>query len=366
MTEEVAVGSSLSPAREAGAAAPARSVGHALGGRGRLHDARTYAPGAMLAVASALAIPSVTDAFWLKTFTVAVIYAIAAAGVGLLYGRVGLVSLGQVALLGVGGWITLRLGFGTGLPYEVVLLLAGVATALIGTFIGLPALRLSGLNLAIVTLMLAAAFQYVFGAAQFPNGGGGFLGHQESNEALGRPALGTSDPAYFRYCVIVAAVCFLVMSLLLRRRPGRAWAAIRQSEAGAMASGVNVTRDKLLAIVVVSFVTGIAGGLLATNIGNLFPDSFRARGSFELYAVVLMGGAFTLWGAPVAALLYAALPALLTHTLDVDGNLVLVFFGLGLMHAISTSPKGLAGAVAELAGRRWRREAPGLKEERRA
>ncbi|MGP3961703.1 branched-chain amino acid ABC transporter permease [Nonomuraea sp. 3N208] len=324
----------------------------------RLRNIRAYLPGALLALATALVIPGVTDAFWLKTFTVVAIYAPAAAGVGLLYGRVGLVSLGQVALLGVGGWITLRLGFGTGLPYEVVLLLAGVGTTLIGTLVGLPALRLRGLNLAIVTLMLAAAFQYVFGALQFPDGGGGFSGHSGKGLTMSRPALAGSDPAYFRYCIVVAALSFLAMSLLLRGRAGRAWAAIRQSEAGALASGVNVTRGKLLAIVVVSFVTGVAGGLLATNIGNLFPDGFRARGSLELYAVVLMGGAFSLWGAPVAALLYVALPALLTHTWHLDGNLLLVVFGVGLIHSLSTSPTGLTGGLGALAGRLRRGREP--------
>ena len=100
-------------------------------------------------------VPAVFSVFWIRAFTTSAIYAIACAGVGLLYGRLGLVSLGQIALVGVGGWITLRLGHGTGLPFPLLLLISGAGTCVIGVMVGLPALRLSGLNLAIVTLMFA-------------------------------------------------------------------------------------------------------------------------------------------------------------------------------------------------------------------
>ena len=108
------------------------------------------------------------------------IYTIVALGLGLLMGRVGLVSLGQVAVLALGAWVGARLLFATDLPFPVVILMTGLITMVLGTLIGLPALRVSGLYLALITLMLAGAITVVLAATDFPNGAGGFLGHAEA------------------------------------------------------------------------------------------------------------------------------------------------------------------------------------------
>jgi branched-chain amino acid transport system permease protein len=213
--------------------------------------------------------------------------------------------------------------------------------------VGLPALRLSGLNLAIVTLMFAGAFSIVFNATGFPNGGGGFLGKATGSAqrlALDRPPLGGSDGGYFRYVLVVAALMFAVLAWQLRGRPGRQWAVIRQSEAAALAAGVDTTRSKLRALAFVSFTTGVAGGLLAANAGVLDPGNFGAADSIILFAVVLIGGAFSLLGAVIAGLLSQAFPSLLSD-MGVNGNLILVVFGLGLVHAVSTAPPGVAGQL---------------------
>lgn len=306
----------------------------------------------------AIAIPALFSPYWVRAFTTSAIYAIACAGVGLLYGRLGLASLGQIALLGVGGWITLRLGHAGSLPFPVLLALAGAGTCIVGVLVGLPALRLSGLNLAIVTLMFAAAFAVVFNATGFPDGGGGFLGRAtggEAHVALERPALGDADDAYFRYVVIVAALMFGLIAAHLGGRQGRQWAAIRQSEVGALAAGVDTARSKLHAIALASFTTGVAGGLLAGNAGVLDPANFGAQASALLFAVVLIGGAFSLLGAVLAGLLSQAFPSLLSD-LGVNGNLIFVVFGLGLIHAISTAPQGIAGQLQRLLGGRAKRD----------
>lgn len=298
----------------------------------------------------AVAVPAVFSVFWIRAFTTSAIYAIACAGLGLLYGRLGLVSLGQIALVGVGGWITLRLGHGTSLPYPVLLVASGLGASLVGVMVGLPALRLSGLNLAIVTLMFAGAFSIVFNATGFPNGGDGLLGQATGSVqpvALDRPVLGHTDAGYFRYVVVVAALMFLVLAWQLRGRAGRQWAAIRQSHAGALAAGVDTTRSKLRALALVSFATGVAGGLLAANAGVLDPSNFTPSESILLFAVVLIGGAFSLLGAVVAGLLSQAMPSLLSE-LGVNGNASLLVFGLALIHALSTAPAGIVGQLQGL------------------
>jgi len=297
--------------------------------------------------------PSVVGAYWTRIFTVCTIFSIAAAGIALLYGRLGLVSLGQVSLIGVGGWITLRIGHATSLPFEVVLVIAAIGTGIIGVLVGLPALRLSGLNLAIVTLMLAGAFEVIFNVTGFPNGGDGFLGRAQGGvlqQPLARPSLGTTDPDYFRYVVVVAAIMFLVIGLHLSNRPGRAWAAIRQSEAGALAAGIGTVRYRLWALAVVSATTGVAGGLLAGNAGLLDPISFKAPASILLFATVLIGGAYSLVGAVIAGFLSQGVPPLL-NAWGLDGNLIFVLLGFGMIQAITTAPQGIAGQLQGLVRR---------------
>ena len=152
----------------------------------------------------------------------------------------------------------------------------------IGTLIGLPALRLSGLYLALITLMAAGALTILLRTAQFPNGGSGFFGNSSAGGAsslLPRPSIARSDVAYYRYCVIAALVMFAVAAWHVRGKPGRAWAAIRQSEASAVAAGVHTTLYKLWAFALASFMAGIAGGLLAASAGGVAIAQFPVSNS---------------------------------------------------------------------------------------
>ncbi len=124
-----------------------------------------------LVVFALLAIPSIFSLYYVDAWTQVAIYSIVTLGLGLLVGRVGMVSLGQGAVLALGAWVAARLLFATGLPYPLVLLFAGLITMVLGTLVGLPALRLSGLYLALITLMLAGAITVVLTTINFPNGG---------------------------------------------------------------------------------------------------------------------------------------------------------------------------------------------------
>ena len=90
-----------------------------------------------------------------------------------------MISLGQIAILAIGTWIATRLSFATDLPFPLLLLVTGAITCVIGVLIGLPALRLSGLYLALITLMAAGAVNVALAVIQFPNGGGGFTGRTD-------------------------------------------------------------------------------------------------------------------------------------------------------------------------------------------
>jgi branched-chain amino acid transport system permease protein len=211
--------------------------------RGPLLDRRSLTRLTVIVVLLLLALfalPPLMSAYYTVTMTQVAIYAIVTLGLGLLVGRVGLYSLGQLAVLTIGAWVGARLLFATSQPYILVIIEAGLVTMIIGSLITLPALRLRGLYLALITLMLAGGVSVILATLNFPNGGGGFSGYdgsQEHTPQIRRPSFAGTDPAFYRFSVIVAIVMFLLVFAHLRARPGRAWAAIRQSEPSALAAG---------------------------------------------------------------------------------------------------------------------------------
>jgi branched-chain amino acid transport system permease protein len=294
-----------------------------------------------------LALPSMLSIYYIDAMTQVTVYAIVALGLGLLVGRVGLVSLGQAAVLALGAWVAARLLFATSVPYPFVLLASGLITMVLGTLVGLPALRLRGLYLALITLMLAGAITVVLATINFPNGGHGFTGYNGGLlhiPPIRRPSIATADPGFFRYAVIVGILMFLFALAHVRTRPGRAWAAIRQSESAALAAGINTTLYKLWALALASFVTGVAGGLLAGSDRYLYSINFQTQDSITLLAVVLMGGMYSIWGAIVAGLLLKLLPALL-NSWGVSADWLTILFGIGVLQVLTTAPAGLVDQV---------------------
>jgi branched-chain amino acid transport system permease protein len=292
-----------------------------------------------------------------KVFQAITIYSIVAAGLVILYGRVGMISLCQIALLGVGGWVSLRLAFATGMPFPLLLLATGLITGLIGVAVGLPALRLSGLHLALITLMAAGAITLILNRLNFPNGGGGFRGIAAgfaSTRQMPRPEIASGDSAYLRYCVVVAVILFVLAFWHLHSRAGRAWSAIRQSEAAAVAAGVNVTVYKLWAFALASFMAGVAGGLLAASVGQLSYLQFPTQDSIILLTAVLIGGVHSLAGAVVAGIFMRGIPAVL-DTIGATSNLTLVLFGLGVFQVLATAPRGIYGQLEDAAAALRRR-----------
>ena len=153
--------------------------------------------------------------YWLSNFTQAYCMALAVLGCGLLYGQLGLVSLCQWALVGVGGWIALRVYHYIHPPFFVTILSGGIGASLIGMIWGLPALRMRGLYLALVTLMLAGAFQSLVTVISFPVGGPGILGQvgASGNDRINmaRPVFAASDTAYFLYVAVVTVLCIFLV-----------------------------------------------------------------------------------------------------------------------------------------------------------
>ena len=293
------------------------------------------------------AVPHLMGSDWITTITSVAIYSVVSLGLGILYGRVGMISLGQTALLIVGVWTGTRLSYGTSLPFPILLLLSGAVACVLGVMIGLPALRLSGLYLALITLMMAGAVIVVLTAINFPNGGHGFTGRTTSVNLSGlapvrRPSWAIADVAYYRYVIIVCVLMFLLALAHVSSKPGRAWASIRESEPAALAAGVNITLYKMWAFALASFMAGVAGCLLAAQVGQPTAQSFQTQDSLTLLATTLIGGIYSLWGAIVSGMFNQFVPFLFQAQWGVNPNFLLIIFGVGLIQVLLTAPGGLA------------------------
>jgi branched-chain amino acid transport system permease protein len=280
---------------------------------------------------------------WLNYFTQASLIAVVCIGAYILYNRVGLASLCQVSLMAVGAWVSMRLEFLTGWPLPIVWLIGGIVTMILGVIVGLPALRLGGLQLAMITLMAAGGITVVLNGLKFPNGGPGFKGLVESvgtRRLMNRPVGFNGDYAWYRLTVVFAVICFLIALWHLKGRPGRAWAAIRQSEPAAIAAGIDVTRYKLWAFALASFLTGTVGGLYASFVRSPSTLIFQTPENVTLFAVIIIGavvigGRFSLWGAVLAAVLNKLLPEFLnthlTRVMEEPKRIGIILFGIGVL-----------------------------------
>ena len=272
--------------------------------------------------------------YWVFLFTGAVITAIALLGVGLVANRAGMIALCQMSFAAIGAWVVAWLNVQQA-PGTLILwcLLGGLAAVPFGIAIGLPALRLRGINLAIVTLGFAAAFDVVLLSYTFPG--------QTKYIFVQRPDFLGSDQAYFAFCVAVFAVIAFVLDMISRRPLGASWLSIRHSERSTAAHGVSIPHSKLSAFAISAFIAGLSGGLLAGQLGTLVAESFTLLVSMVYYVVATMAGAHLAEGAVFGGILVIFFPELLRRVgLPQDiGN---IFFALGATQALS-----LGGTMAE-------------------
>lgn len=297
-------------------------------------------------------VPMAFGARWVSTWTATVVFAMAAASVGFLHCRLGLASLAQVALVGVGGWIALRLEFALGMPFLVTVAVTVVLTGAVGGVLSVPALRLRGLYLMLLTLMMAAGFSEMVTAKGFPNGGSGFFGYQPSGQLrrMSRPAIAQSDGAYFRLVLICAVIAFVVVLLHMRRRPGRAWSLMAQSEQAAVSNGVAIVPHKVWGFVLAASLCGLSGALFAGQLGQLGPSSFDPLDSLLLLAFVLVAGSHHWTGWLLAACLFRAFPAFLDDR-GISGNVAIMIAGVALVANLTIAPRGIVGDVERIVTR---------------
>jgi branched-chain amino acid transport system permease protein len=292
--------------------------------------------------------------FWLINLTAAFATMLALMGTSLLFGQLGLVSLCQYALVGIGGWVALYLFHTYHLPFEVVMLAGGIVSALVGVIWGLPALRFRGIYLALVTLMLAGAFQAFITAFNFPVGSKGATGLERA--LIDRPVIATGDVPFFIYTAVVCLIGLIIVEAHRRSKPGRAWALIRNEPQLAIASGVHIVTYQAWAFALAGFLAGIGGALLAGTYRQLDSTGFGASESITLFAASVLGGTTNWVGTVIGGLLVRVVPTLLDNA-GVSATIGTALFGFGLMMAIIGGPAGLAGLYDDLVDRLSEKEA---------
>lgn len=310
-------------------------------------------------------IPGLAINYVLYVVCLGLIYAIVALGLNLLIGYAGQFSLGHAGFLALGAYVSAILTQRYGWHFVFALPMSGLLTAGIGFLLGLPALRLSGPYLAVVTLGFGMAIPQLL--IYF----GGLTGGSEGLRQIPPAALpiwydGTvglynfeiNDERSFYYLVLATiAALMLFASFVVRSHTGRAFVAIRDSELAAQAMGVNLVRYKTTAFALSAFYAGIAGSLYAHLIRFISPESFTLFLSIEFLAMIVVGGLATIRGALLGTFLIIGLQEVLNRVAFVrENNLFIIVFGALLVLTIMFLPHGLAGLLAGQ-GLRWPRRA---------
>jgi branched-chain amino acid transport system permease protein len=280
----------------------------------------------------------------------------AVAGLSVLTGLSGQISLGNGAFMAVGAYTTALLLLHLGWPWVAVLVLAAAATAVAGAVVGVAAARLHGPYLAGATLLLGVALPSLANA--YP---GVFGADQGLNVIFTTPGfLGVNFPLT-RWeawvCSAGALVTLVLLANLGRSRVGRNWRAVRDDEVAAALAGVNVARARILAFVVSATCAGLAGGLLALVTGLVAPGAFTITLSIALLTAAVVGGLGTLPGAVWGSLVIVLVPTYATdvatsHGLSttVASNIPIAAYGAVLILVMLIFPQGIQGGVRRILG----------------
>jgi branched-chain amino acid transport system permease protein len=265
-----------------------------------------------LLAAIVLLLPAVISGYYVGEVTWVFIYAICGVSLMVLVGYTGLISLGHAAFLGIGAYAHAYF-LQHGMPWVVSVALAIVITTACGIIVGLPALRMTGIYLAIATLAFSVIIQEVF--SRWESVTHGFAGMPVEKPVIFGISF-DSDLAFYYLCLIFLVITLWLTRNLLRAPTGRAWVAIRDSEIAAQSMGVNLAIYKSMAFAYSAALMGLAGALFAHKIAYLAPDIFTILLSIQLLLLVIVGGLGSLHGAIFGAIFVALLPPVIAILRD--------------------------------------------------
>ncbi|MCG8347951.1 MAG: branched-chain amino acid ABC transporter permease [Chloroflexales bacterium] len=300
-------------------------------------------------------IPGLSVSYVMYLVGLGLIFGIVAIGLNLLIGYAGQFSLGHAGFLAIGAYTSAILTERFGWPFLAAFAAAGLLTGVVGFLLGLPALRLSGPYLAVVTLGFGLAIpQLVVWQGDLTGGSSGIHGMAPAtipswyDPVVGLYLIVFDSEVKFYYFILATLVVLTVVAVnVVNSHTGRAFIAIRDSELAALAMGVNLMRYKTTAFALSAFYAGIAGSLYAHLIRGISPENFTIYLSIEFLAMIVLGGLGSIRGALIGAFVLTALQHTLTRlpVISEFQNLYIVVFGAILILTVMFFPRGIAGAL---------------------
>jgi len=299
-----------------------------------------------------IALPFLVGDYYLAEAVNTLIWALAGMGLMVAVGHTGQVSLGHAAFLAIGAYADSAL-MNVGVPFLISFPLAGLITGVFGAIIAVPAVRMSGIYLAIATLAVFVIVEELVILLEPITGGvGGIMAPSISILGISFDRYGALDNFYW-LCLAIVAIVTWGYANLMRSPTGRSFLAVRDSEVSARALGINVTRTRALAFGLSSGVTGLAGALMGHYIGFFNYELFSIFISINLLLVVTIGGLGFIQGAFLGAILITAVPQAISIArdnlsgigIDLGGipGLDTMIFSLILIGFIIYEPTGLYG-----------------------
>ena len=269
----------------------------------------------------------------------------------LITGYLGQISLAQIAFAGASGFILSKITTNWGVPFPITIIIAALGAGVLGLLLALPAFRIRGTQLAIVTIAAAVTIQeFVFSNPSLTP----ISGNPVSEPKLFGLNLAVQNghdiaTLKFGFMVLIVVVIFFGLFIVLARgSTGRAWLAVRSNERAAAAAGVNVRAVKLTGFGVSAVIAGVAGALIGYSRGQLSADSFTVSVGLLLLAVTYLGGMTSLSGAMVAgALSNLGIVYVLLNSHINFGKYYDLIAGIGLVLTTVLNPLGIAGKTYE-------------------
>jgi branched-chain amino acid transport system permease protein len=293
-----------------------------------------------------------------RVLSQAIYIAIAAMGLNLLTGFNGQVSIGHGAFFGVGAFTSAILIVDHGWSYEPTIVVAALLAGGVGVLVGVPALRVRGLYLALVTLGLAVLFPRV--AQKFVDGVGGVALLRPPRASFSSLIEGLDDDQWaYLLSLAILVVLFVAARNLVRGRVGRAMIAVRDQEIAATTVGVGLAGTKVATFAISAAYAGVAGSLsvMVDGIADGTNPILYFQRSIEFLVAVVIGGAATILGPAVGALLLVLLRRNTEDLIEGKEILAPAIFGAALIAIVFILPEGVVGGVRRLLARLGRRSA---------
>jgi branched-chain amino acid transport system permease protein len=309
--------------------------------------------GLVALIALVAALPLFASGKWVGLVLETLVYVTIATGLNIALGMTGLLVLGHAAFWAVGAYTFAMLTVHFQTNFWIAFPAAGVAAALVGLVLGLPALRLRGDYLAIVTLGFGESIRWIIkNTGPVTGGDAGIPGSELPDASLRVPlgALGdvlwqpTDRVGCYYFALLLAAACLASVALLKSSRLGRAMFALREDETAAKCMGINTVHVKLIAFMSAAMWAGLAGVIHPIYRGQVTPELFNFDASVTFVAMVVLGGLGSVAGSALGAAVLWMLPALLRDWIPEVQDYRMLVFGAVLAAMMVVRPEGIVGS----------------------